>query len=74
MPVSQKYAASCGTPSRAVTAASRNANGAVAAGLQHRQHRNDGDENAGEQNRDLADRLPGEAVGGAMFVGRQAKR
>ena len=50
------------------------ANGAVVAGLQHRQHRDDADENAGEQLGHLGDRLPGEIVGLAVLFGREPER
>ena len=48
--------------------------GAVLAGLQHRQHRNDAGEDAGEQDRHFADRLPGEVVGLAVLVRREHER
>lgn len=46
---------------------------ALRAGLQHRHHRHDADEDAGEQDRDLLDRAPGKAVRLAMREARPCR-
>ena len=74
MPVSQKKATSWCSPLGRGDGIEQPAERTGAAGLQHGQHRNDADEDAGEQLGDLADRLPGEIVGRAMLVGRQPQR
>ena len=70
MPVAQKYIAGSGWPSGRVTARDDGAEGAVDAGLEHRDHRDDGQEDAGEQLGHLGHRPPGELVGG-MHAGRR---
>ena len=44
------------------------------ASFQHRQHRDDADEDAGEELGDLLDRPPAKLVAGADWAGRQLER
>ena len=70
MPVAQKYIAGSGWPSGRVTAETTAPKGPCDAGLEHRDHRDDGQEDAGEELGHLRHRRPGELVGGMHLAAR----